>query len=56
MPQDGAGSGEVIGAYHTYHSNGVLAQKLEPDLGLSLESQKVANTNKVKQFVKGAKT
>lgn len=48
-----ANTGEVIGAYHTYHSNGVLASKLNADLGLSLDSATVANVGIVKHFVKG---
>jgi hypothetical protein len=50
------GAGEVIGSYHTYHSNGVCAQIINPDLGLSLDSDKVANATNVKHFVRGPKS
>jgi len=50
-------TGELIGAaYHTYHSNGVLANKLNPDLGLSFDTATVANVTKVKHFIKGSKS
>jgi hypothetical protein len=48
--------GELIGAYHTYYSNGVLAQKLEPDLGLSLDSDSVENVTAVKLFTRETKS
>lgn len=51
-----APTGELIGTYHTYHSNGVLANKLNPDLGLSFDTTTVANVTKVKHFIKGSKS
>lgn len=51
------GNGEVIlGAYHTYHTSGVLAQKIEQDLDLSLDSMSAINVKKVKSFCFGSKS